>query len=131
MRLLTSNATQEQPGPIQIGEVGGVISVSQHGIYKSIYLFMIEVKPQFWEFVLIISRRNFRYIHYKAKFWMTSPKLTNMQGEMQEIFQKYQSSWENRLHGQHQLPRVLPKDDIPITIRTDHLWICLWECRWR
>ena len=44
-----------------------------------------------------------------------------MQGEVQEIFQKYQSSWENRLHGQHQLPRVLPKDDIPITIRTDHL----------
>ena len=68
MRLLTSNATQEQPGPIQIGEVGGVISVSQHGIYKSIYLFMIEVKLQFWEFALIISRRNFRYIHYKAKF---------------------------------------------------------------
>ena len=42
-------------------------------------------------------------------------------GEMQELFQKYQSSWENRLHDHHQLPWVLPKDDIPITIRTDHL----------
>ena len=29
-----SNATKEHPGPITIGGVGGVISVSQHGIYK-------------------------------------------------------------------------------------------------
>ena len=34
IRSLTSNATQEHPGPITIGGVGGVISVSQHGIYK-------------------------------------------------------------------------------------------------
>ena len=34
IRSLTSNATQEHAGPITIGGVGGVISVSQHGIYK-------------------------------------------------------------------------------------------------
>ena len=34
IRLLTSNATQEHAGPVTIGGVGGVISVSQHGIYK-------------------------------------------------------------------------------------------------
>ena len=34
IRSLTSNATQEHAGPITIGRVGGVISVSQHGIYK-------------------------------------------------------------------------------------------------
>ena len=33
IRSLTSNATQEHPGSITIGEVGAVISVSQHGIY--------------------------------------------------------------------------------------------------
>ena len=33
---------------------------------KSIYLFKMEVKPQCWEFVLIISLRNFHYTHYKA-----------------------------------------------------------------
>ena len=34
IRLLTSNATQEHSGSITIGGVGGVISVSWHGIYK-------------------------------------------------------------------------------------------------
>ena len=34
IRSLTSNATQEHAGPITIGRVGGVISVSQYGIYK-------------------------------------------------------------------------------------------------
>ena len=31
---LTSNTTQEHPGPIKIGGVGNVILVSQYGIYK-------------------------------------------------------------------------------------------------
>ena len=31
---LTTNATQEYPGPITIGGVGGLTSLSQHGIYK-------------------------------------------------------------------------------------------------
>ena len=34
IRSLTSNATQEHAGPITIGGVEGVISVSQHEIYK-------------------------------------------------------------------------------------------------
>ena len=53
---------------------------------------------------------------------MTSPKLTKMQEEIQELFQKYQvNRWRNRLHDWHQVSQVLPKDDIPTTIRTDHL----------
>ena len=31
------------------------------------------------------------------------------------------SRWRNRLHDWHQVPQVLPKDDIPTTIMTDHL----------
>ena len=91
IRSLTSNATQECPGPITIGGVRVVISVSQHGIYKVNLSPMMEVKLQCQEFVLIISHRNVQYTHYKAKCWMASPKLSKSQEEMQELFQKYQT----------------------------------------
>ena len=34
IRSLASNTTQEHPGLMTIGGVGGAVSVSQHGIYK-------------------------------------------------------------------------------------------------
>ena len=119
IRSLTSNATQECPGPITIGGVRVVISVSQHGIYKVNLSPMMEVKLQCREFVLIISHRNVQYtqsVEWHHQSFQRARRRCKNSSKNTKL-----SRWGKRLHHWDQVFQVLPKDDISITVRTNQL----------
>ena len=120
---LTSNATQEHAGPITMGGVGGVISVSQHVIYK-VNLPLYD-GSQATVSGVCLDNITLKFPLYplqgKVLNDITKPK-KDAGGRCRNSSKNTKvSRWGNRLHNWYQVPQLLPEDDIPITIRTDHL----------
>ena len=72
-----------------IGGVGGVISVSQHGIYNFDLTFYDESEATMLG--VCLDNITSKFPQYPLQGKVTSARLTEMQREMQELFQKYQS----------------------------------------